>query len=77
LDPLIKSQLLYQLSYAPDARLQVRRAGVLYQSAAALSSGGIRAMPPGVGPAARGGSTIAREVGERGCASAAPRLLGV
>jgi hypothetical protein len=38
LDPLIKSQLLYQLSYAPVAHSHVRRAGVLYQSAAELSS---------------------------------------
>ena len=29
LDPLIKSQLLYQLSYAPGARIEASRAGVL------------------------------------------------
>jgi hypothetical protein len=36
LDPLIKSQLLYQLSYAPHAPSRAGR--VLYQSNAVLSS---------------------------------------
>ena len=41
MDPLIKSQLLYQLSYAPCAPSCAGR--VLYQSGAVLSSKGQRA----------------------------------
>ena len=39
-DPLIKSQLLYQLSYAPGNRPAGRAGGVLYQSEFPLSREG-------------------------------------
>ena len=38
LDPLIKSQLLYQLSYAPGSTAVARERACLYQSRIALSS---------------------------------------
>ena len=52
MDPLIKSQLLYQLSYAPFASLRAGR--ILYQRGAVLSSKcrwlSQARMLPGVGP---------------------------